>query len=312
MRRVSIIDSHTAASRRASWSAGGRRFGGGPRRGPAECFAADTTASAPPSSTSRAARTCWWARCCGARGPDLRRRGDLLQQCGYLGMCGHGTIGLVVTLAHLGRIGPGNHRIETPVGVVTATLHANGESPWPMCRVAAPRKGVTVKCPGLGTGHRRCRLGRQLVFPRGGHGQDCAGERGPAHRLLPGASARRSTRRASRRWTTSSCSARPRRRAPTRATSCSAPARPTTARPAAPAPAPNWPAWRPTANSPRATWVQESIIGSTFTARFRWLDRRREDRARHHRHGVCQRRSHASAGRAATRFAGAFGGERGI
>ncbi len=45
---------------------------------------------------------------------------------GYLGMCGHGTIGLVVTLAHLGRIGPGAHRIETPVGEVLATLHADG------------------------------------------------------------------------------------------------------------------------------------------------------------------------------------------
>ncbi|MCB1517265.1 MAG: proline racemase family protein, partial [Hyphomicrobiaceae bacterium] len=41
---------------------------------------------------------------------------------GNLGMCGHGTIGLVATLAHMGRIGPGEHRIETPVGVVTATL----------------------------------------------------------------------------------------------------------------------------------------------------------------------------------------------
>ncbi len=43
-----------------------------------------------------------------------------------LGMCGHGTIGLVATLAHLGRIGVGGHRIETPVGVVTATWHGNG------------------------------------------------------------------------------------------------------------------------------------------------------------------------------------------
>lgn len=42
---------------------------------------------------------------------------------GYLGMCGHGTIGLAVTLHALGRIGLGPHRIETPVGVVTATLH---------------------------------------------------------------------------------------------------------------------------------------------------------------------------------------------
>jgi len=41
---------------------------------------------------------------------------------GYIGMCGHGTIGLVVTLAHLGRIGIGTHHIETPVGIVTAKL----------------------------------------------------------------------------------------------------------------------------------------------------------------------------------------------
>jgi 4-hydroxyproline epimerase len=41
---------------------------------------------------------------------------------GTIGMCGHGTMGLVVTLAHLGRIGVGTHRIETPVGIVTAKL----------------------------------------------------------------------------------------------------------------------------------------------------------------------------------------------
>lgn len=43
-----------------------------------------------------------------------------------LGMCGHGMIGLVITLAHLGRLTPGEHRVETPVGVVTATLRADG------------------------------------------------------------------------------------------------------------------------------------------------------------------------------------------
>ncbi len=37
---------------------------------------------------------------------------------GYLNMCGHGTIGVAVTLAHLGRIAAGTHRLETPVGVV--------------------------------------------------------------------------------------------------------------------------------------------------------------------------------------------------
>jgi 4-hydroxyproline epimerase len=62
---------------------------------------------------------------------------------GYLGMCGHGTIGLVVTLAHLGRIRPGRHRIETPVGVVGAELHKTGEVT--ITNVASYRVARSVK-----------------------------------------------------------------------------------------------------------------------------------------------------------------------
>jgi 4-hydroxyproline epimerase len=46
---------------------------------------------------------------------------------GYLGMCGHGTIGLVATLAHMRKIQPGEHQFETPVGIVQARLHESGE-----------------------------------------------------------------------------------------------------------------------------------------------------------------------------------------
>src|SRR5947209_10181986 len=46
---------------------------------------------------------------------------------GYLNMCGHGTIGLIATLAYLRRITPGVHRVETPVGTVECRLHTNGE-----------------------------------------------------------------------------------------------------------------------------------------------------------------------------------------
>lgn len=42
---------------------------------------------------------------------------------GYLGMCGHGMIGVIATLSYLGRIQPGTVKFETPVGVVEATLH---------------------------------------------------------------------------------------------------------------------------------------------------------------------------------------------
>lgn len=44
-----------------------------------------------------------------------------------IGMCGHGTMGLAVSLAHLGRIGIGRHRLETPVGVV-AFEYAGGNT----------------------------------------------------------------------------------------------------------------------------------------------------------------------------------------
>ena len=44
---------------------------------------------------------------------------------GVLGMCGHGTIGLMITLAHLERIQPGRHMVETPAGVVEAELHTD-------------------------------------------------------------------------------------------------------------------------------------------------------------------------------------------
>jgi len=69
---------------------------------------------------------------------------------GYIGMCGHGAIGLVVTLAHLGRIKPGEHRLETCVGVVTTTLHADGSVS--VTNVTSYRKaaGVAVDVPGLG------------------------------------------------------------------------------------------------------------------------------------------------------------------
>jgi 4-hydroxyproline epimerase len=69
---------------------------------------------------------------------------------GYLGMCGHGTIGLLVTLAHMGRIRPGQHRIETPVGTVTATLHPGGEVTVANVPSYRKTKDFAVDVPGLG------------------------------------------------------------------------------------------------------------------------------------------------------------------
>jgi 4-hydroxyproline epimerase len=58
--------------------------------------------------------------------PDASAAVIFFNDVGYLGMCGHGTIGVVTTLAHMGKIGPGMHKVETPVGDVSTYLHDDG------------------------------------------------------------------------------------------------------------------------------------------------------------------------------------------
>jgi 4-hydroxyproline epimerase len=69
---------------------------------------------------------------------------------GYLGMCGHGTIGLVATLAYMHRIVPGEHKIDTSVGVVTAVLHDDAQVT--VRNVASYRSAANVELdvPGYG------------------------------------------------------------------------------------------------------------------------------------------------------------------
>jgi 4-hydroxyproline epimerase len=69
---------------------------------------------------------------------------------GMLGMCGHGTIGLAVTLAHLGRIGPGVHRVETPVGIVSCELMSKNEARITNVPSYRLHKAIRVEVPGLG------------------------------------------------------------------------------------------------------------------------------------------------------------------
>lgn len=69
---------------------------------------------------------------------------------GYLGMCGHGTIGLVVTLHHLGRLAPGRHTIETPVGAVLTELIGDGKVSFWNVMSYRTRTQVSVDVPGYG------------------------------------------------------------------------------------------------------------------------------------------------------------------
>ncbi|RST46906.1 4-hydroxyproline epimerase [Variovorax sp. DXTD-1] len=95
---------------------------------------------------------------------------------GYLGMCGHGTIGLVASLAHMGRIGVGEHRIETPVGTVTTTLHADGSVSVRNVPAYRHLHQVAVELPGHGTVHGDVAWGGNWFFLVSDHGQRVASD----------------------------------------------------------------------------------------------------------------------------------------
>lgn len=69
---------------------------------------------------------------------------------GYLGMCGHGTIGVVVSLAHLGKIHPGAHVLETPVGTVQSELLSDNTVSFQNVESRCARRDVALAVPGYG------------------------------------------------------------------------------------------------------------------------------------------------------------------
>ncbi|QGJ69921.1 Proline racemase [Planctomycetales bacterium 10988] len=70
---------------------------------------------------------------------------------GYLGMCGHGTIGVAITLAYLNRVELGTCLLETPVGIVKTTLHTPNQVSIENVPSYRHLKQVSLTVPGLGT-----------------------------------------------------------------------------------------------------------------------------------------------------------------
>lgn len=126
--RVRVVDSHTGGEPTRVVISGGPDLGSGPLSERLEKFRKehDKWRSAIVNEP-RGSDVIVGALLCTPHDPSCTAGVIFFNNVGYLGMCGHGTIGLVVTLAWLGRIGPGLHRIETPVGVVEARLHETNE-----------------------------------------------------------------------------------------------------------------------------------------------------------------------------------------
>jgi 4-hydroxyproline epimerase len=124
MDRIRIIDSHTAGEPTRVVVAGGPALGAGSM---AERRARLAREHDPWRSgvinEPRGSDVIVGALLCEPVDPGCAAGVIFFNNVGCIGMCGHGSIGVAVTLAHLGRIAPGRHRLETPVGVVEVELH---------------------------------------------------------------------------------------------------------------------------------------------------------------------------------------------
>jgi len=150
-RRIRVIDSHTGGEPTRLIVSGGPELGNTDLAARLERFRTeyDPFRSAVVSEP-RGSDVMVGALLCEPVDPACTAGVIFFNNVGYLGMCGHGTIGLIATLSYMERIAPGEHRVETPVGTVSATLHQSGEvtvNNVPSYRSAAK---VTVNVQGFG------------------------------------------------------------------------------------------------------------------------------------------------------------------
>ncbi|HZD50741.1 MAG TPA: proline racemase family protein [Silvibacterium sp.] len=175
LRRVSAIDSHTAGEPTRLVVSGGPDLGEGPladRRDRFRRFHDDFRTAV--VNEPRGSDVIVGALLCEPFNKRSTAGVIFFNNVGYLGMCGHGMIGLIASLAHLGRIEPGIHLIETPVGVVSTILHPSGKvtvENVPSFRFAS---SVVVEIPGHGTVHGDIAWGGNWFYLVEDHGKNLA------------------------------------------------------------------------------------------------------------------------------------------
>jgi len=149
--KISFLDSHTEGEPTRLILSGGPELGRGPLAERRDLLRREhdylrSTAVHEP----RGSDVIVGALLCEPADPACAAGVIFFNNAGYLGMCGHGTIGLVTSLAYLGRISAGVHRIETPVGVVRATLHDSGKVTVENVPSYRYLRGISVEVSGHG------------------------------------------------------------------------------------------------------------------------------------------------------------------
>lgn len=172
MHPIHVIDSHTAGEPTRLVIEGGPDLGAGPLAARARLFREkfDGFRSAIVNEP-RGSDVLVGALLCKPDRADCDLGVIFFNNVGLLGMCGHGTLGLVASLAHAGKLGPGVVRIDTTVGAVRAELHADGSVE--VDNVASYRKvhGFVVDVPGIGPVRGDVAWGGNWFFLVSDHGQ---------------------------------------------------------------------------------------------------------------------------------------------
>jgi proline racemase len=152
MHAIRIIDSHTGGEPTRLVLEGGPELGGGPLAERVQRFRSQFDAyRSAIVNEPRGSDPLVGALLVKPDRADCQLGVIFFNNVGYIGMCGHGTIGLIASLAHAGQLAPGAINIDTPVGPVKATLHADGRIS--VANVASYRsvRDFDVQVPGIGS-----------------------------------------------------------------------------------------------------------------------------------------------------------------
>jgi 4-hydroxyproline epimerase len=149
--RVQVVDSHTGGEPTRLVISGGPDLGGGSVREQLARFrASHDSFRSGVVNEPRGSDAIVGALLCPPADSSCQTGVIFFNNVGYLGMCGHGTIGLAATLAYLGKIRPGHLSIETPVGMVRAEAHGSGRVTVRNIPSYRHAKDVTVNVEGHG------------------------------------------------------------------------------------------------------------------------------------------------------------------
>ncbi len=151
MKFIRVIDSHTGGEPTRLVLDGGPDLGAGSLAERANVFREqfDQYRSAIVNEP-RGSDVMVGALLCSPQRADCQLGVIFFNNVGYLGMCGHGTIGLVASLAQTGQLAPGVVRIDTTVGPMEAELHADGSVSVANVMSYRRAKQVSFEVPSVG------------------------------------------------------------------------------------------------------------------------------------------------------------------